>query len=143
VFFGLNGKTDKKQLAYAVLEGVVFSLYDIYLTLGQVRGSMIAGGGSVVNEMMTRLKAELFEKEIVCVEENDVSALGAAMLAMVGNGRFASLQESVEKIVRYKAPVQPTGELTEILKKRFGVYRNLYQSLKNNFSEFSQINFHE
>jgi len=143
VFFGLNAKTDKKQLAYAVLEGVVFSLYDIYLTLGQVRGSMIAGGGSVVNEMMTRLKAELFEKEIVCVEENDVSALGAAMLAMVGNGRFASLQEAVEKTVRYKEPVQPTGELTEILKKRFGVYRNLYQSLKNNFLEFSQINFYK
>ena len=34
--FGITDKTDKKALAYSVLEGVLFSLYDIAKNLGNI-----------------------------------------------------------------------------------------------------------
>lgn len=140
VFFGINGKTDSKALAYSVLEGVVFSLFDIAQNL-DTNGStrLITGGGSAQDSVMAKLKAELWGVEIAVCEENDTSALGAAMLAMVGNGEYASLSDAIEKTVCYKTIAKPSGEYKEILLKRFEIYKNLYKNLKQSFDAFSAL----
>ena len=140
VFFGINAKTDSKALAYSVLEGVVFSLFDIAKDLdtsGAVR--LITGGGSAEDKVMAKLKAELWGIEIAVCEENDTSALGAAMLAMVGNGEYSSLSEAIDKTVSYRTIAKPSGELREILLNRFGIYKNLYKNLKQSFDAFSAL----
>lgn len=140
VFFGITDKTDKKLMAYSVLEGIVFSLYDIAQSLN-IKGAdkMICGGGSANDMVMARLKAELFGCEIVGVLNNETSALGAAMLASVGAGEFKNLTDAAEKVVKYKTLTEPSGSLRDILLKRFAIYKSLYANLKQNFVDFSNI----
>ena len=140
VFFGIHDRTDRKQMGYSVLEGVVFSIYDIASRLTMdTNGVLICGGGSSVNPCMTMLKAELFDMEIRTVSEPDTSALGAAMTAMVGAGVFSDYEEACREAVHYTQSVYPTGVCRELLLERFGLYRRVYESLREEFHYFSRM----
>lgn len=140
VYFGLDGETTKKQMAYATLEGVTFSLYDIVERMGMPKPRrLICGGGSAKNELMSLIKAELFGCEVTRVKENDTSALGAVMLAMLGKGVFADVADAVDACVAYERPVQASGKHREELLKRFAIYREVYDDLKDMFKKFNQI----
>lgn len=140
VFFGIGTGTDQASMAYAVMEGVVFSLYHIAQELPERRWqTMITAGGSAAHPLVARLKAELFGCPILGVEENDASALGAAMLAMVGCGYCGSIRQAVEKEVRYKTLAEPTGLYREKLLRRYEVYSGLYSHLKEDFARFAAI----
>lgn len=140
VFFGLNDKTDKKALAYSVLEGVAFGVYDAGIDAGiSSGGKLIGAGGSFVNDFMTKLKAEIFGKEIVRVKENDVSALGAGLIALSGAGFFKDIKDAVAKVVKYERGVKPDGEYSDLIKKRFELYKTLYKDLKDDYKKFNVI----
>lgn len=140
VFFGITDQTTADDMAYAVLEGVVFSLYHIgeALELGTPK-AIITGGGSSSNRLMSRLKAELFQCPIVHIAEGDSSALGAAILAMVGIGAYTSIPEAIGQVVHYAWEDRPDGSCREILLKRYEIYRSLYISLKDQFSALAEI----
>lgn len=140
VYFGLDCETTKRQMAYATLEGVTFSLYDIAERMGMPKPRrLICGGGSAKNELMASIKAELFGCEVAQVKENDTSALGAVMLAMLGNGAFADVAAAVDACVTYEPSVQASGKYRGKLLKRFAIYRELYDDLKDTFKRFNQI----
>ncbi len=138
VFFGISNTTQKQDMAYSVLEGVVFSLYHIVEALGlKVPKRIITGGGSAKDPLMATLKAALFNTEIVRVCENDSSALGAAMLAMVGEG--AAPFEVTKNLVDYKTMAEPNPKLQKILLERYAIYKKLYRNLEDTFKDFSLL----
>ncbi len=140
VFFGITDKTTNEDMAYAVLEGVVFSLYHIgeKLDIKDVP-AMVTGGGSALDAVMAKLKATLFNCDIFCVTENDSSALGAALLAMVGDGAFSTLGDAIKAVVSATCVATPDAALREPLLKRYAIYKNLYKSLKDQFEAFSKL----
>ena len=139
VFFGIDGECGSDALGYSVLEGVVFSLYDIAASIDMPSGGrLITGGGSARNALMARMKAELFGKEVVVCRETDTSALGAAFCAMVGAGECASLRDTAE-FVEYDTIAIPSGENREILNERFSLYRSLYSALKPEFLKLKSL----
>ena len=140
VYFGLNGGCDKKCLAYATLEGVVFSLYDIASSMNAPKPErLVCGGGSARNSLMNTLRATLFDCEVVSVCENDTSALGACILAMVGEGVYSDVPKAIEACVKYMPSVRPDEKHREILKKRFDIYKELYGDLRQTFEKFNNI----
>ena len=142
VYFGINEHTDSKALAYSVLEGVVFSLYDIASSMNlPVFKRLICGGGSAKDALMNTLRATLFDCEVVSVCENDTSALGACMLGMVGEGVYENISDAVSSCVKYSVPIRPEGKYRDILKKRFEIYKDLYEDLKNTFVKFGEIRY--
>ena len=140
VYFGLGVGADRAQMAYAALEGVVFSLYHITESIGMPRPRrMICGGGSATNGLMNALRATLFDCETVCVKDHDTSALGACMLAMMGCGIYRDMKEAIDACVSYHPPVRPIPQYREILLKRFSVYRELYGDLRERFRAFAEM----
>ena len=140
VYFGLGAGTDHRHMAYATLEGVTFSLLDIAKHLSMPQPDrLICGGGSAVDPLMNRLRAELFGCPVLCTKENDTSALGAVMLAMLGAGVFADFRAAIAACVEYHEPIESDGEHRALLLRRFEVYRGLYGDLKDRFKEFTTI----
>lgn len=140
IFFGITADTTKNQLAYAVFEGVVFSLYDIANSIGNLTPDiLICGGGSAKDSAMNRLRAELIGCDVKAVCENNASALGASMMAMVGSGVYSDLPECIKSNVSYLPVIKHTGEFTTILRKRFDIYKGIYKSLKPEFKKFREI----
>ena len=72
------------------------------------------------------------------MKENDTSAVGAVMLAMVGDGLYETLCDAIRASVDYHKPIKPTGAYREVLAHRFVVYRRLYKDLKETFELFNK-----
>ena len=140
MFFGIEESCTQKDLAYAVFEGVVFSLYHIYETMGKPRAeSMVVTGGAAVNDSLNRLKAEMFGIPVKIPEEMDTSALGAALLAAVGAEWYADMEAATVDCVKIKKTIVPTGKFTAWLQKRYAIYKGLYPAVKNQFQKLKEL----
>ncbi len=140
VYFGLNTETDSKALSYSTLEGVVFSLYHIGKSMNMPKTRrLICGGGSAKDPVMNLLRASIFDCETVSVKENDTSALGACMIAMIGDGVYPDISIAADNCVEYSEPTKPHKGIGDLLRERFKIYEDLYASLKNTFEKFSNI----
>lgn len=129
--FGIHGSCQKADMAYSVLEGVVFSLYHIYESMGMPKADrMRVSGGAAANHTLNELKAELFGVPVLVPEETDTSALGAWMAAAVGLGWFSDFGCAIQNVCKIKEIIKPCGRYQELLKERFAVYKTLYPIMK-------------
>lgn len=132
-FFGINAECNKTNLAYSILEGVVFSIYHIYENLGSPFASKLTvSGGAANSDVLNYLKAEIFNIPVNILEESDTSALGSLMVAAKECGCSTDF-------VKVKKTVTPDGKLRELLLKRFQIYKKLYPALKDTFKEFKEM----
>lgn len=60
---------------------------------------------------------------------------GAAMLAMVACGRFASVGEAAEALVRVKSTVEPDAQLTVLYNDRYAQFRKIYPACRELFGQ--------
>ena len=141
MYFGIGEGCSAAELAYAALEGVVFSLYHIYETMGKPKAeSMKISGGAAVFPILNQLKAEMFELPAEILEENDTSALGAALIAAVGAAWYQNLESATKDNCKIKEAVYPTGIYKEWLEKRYSVYKELYPAVKLQYERLKEIN---
>lgn len=135
-FFGISEKTTPMNMAYAVQEGVAFSLYHIYESMGCPPISRIAAvGGAASISSLNLIKATLFSCPVAVCEEKEASALGAARLAAIG-AREASWSSSFARAGQVIAPCEA---LRPLLLARYEVYKSLYPSLKESFRLWKTI----
>ena len=134
VFFGISEGCDKELLSYSVLEGVCFSIYHIYETMGKPKiGSLTVSGGASKDALMNKMKASLFSCPVSVPVETDSSAYGAQILASVCMGDFPSVQEAATKLCRKNLTAEPDEILGDRLRERFEIYKSLYPALKEQF----------
>ena len=139
-FFGISSGCSRESLAYSVLEGVTFSIYHIYENLGfPPARELKISGGAANNNTLNFLKAEMFNIPAVIMEENDTSALGAAMTAAIGSGAYPDAMAASKAFCRIKQRIKPSGCLRTLLLKRYEIYKELYPSLKNTYKKFKEV----
>ena len=136
VFFGIGEGCDKELLSYSVLEGVCFSIYHVFETMGKpkISGLTVSGGASK-DALMNKMKASLFSCPVSVPEETDSSAYGAMILASVGMGDFPSAEEAVRQLCRKDLAALPDEVLGNKLRERFEIYKSLYPALKEQFKK--------
>ena len=141
MYFGICEGCTQEELAYAALEGVVFSLYHIFETMGSPKvNAMRISGGAAVFPLLNQLKAELFEIPAQIMEENETSALGATIVAAYCAGWYLDLKEAADKLCKIKETVYPTGEYKEWLDKRYAIYKELYPAVKLQYEKLKELN---
>ena len=134
VYFGIQAGCSKKDMAYAVLEGVSFSLYHIYENMEKPPTRvMYTAGGAAVNRTLGMLKAELFGVPVKILKEHDTSALGACMVAELGMKWHPNMEAAMASCVEVEETLYPTGKYQEILQQRYLFYKELYPALQDNF----------
>lgn len=140
MFFGIAADCTKEDMTYAVMEGVVFSLYHIYESMGKPNATkMKIAGGAAVNPVLNQLKAEMFGIPVAVLEEIDTSALGAAMVAAIGIGWFTDYDDAIANVCNIKEQMQPTGVYKTWLEERFAIYKELYPAVKKQYEELRRI----
>lgn len=137
VFFGLSGQTTPEDMAYAVLEGTAMSIYHIYTQMGcPAAKCMRITGGAGRDPVLGLLKASLFGIPVQPLKQADASATGAQMLAAIGCGMYQDMEEAIGALEGDAAWIEPDAALTDLLRARFEVYRELYPALKSSFQAF-------
>lgn len=132
-FIGLNRQHRAVDLAYAVLEGVAY-LNRIVLeraeaALGQAVTEIRFGGGAASNTVWRQIKADVCERPVVVGAASQPGALGAALVAWTGLGRFDSLEQAQEELVKVVARHEPDPARTAVHRRMFDLYRRSEASL--------------
>ena len=62
-------------------------------------------------------------------------AFGAAILAAVGCGQYATVEEATSKLIQVVETTDQTPELVEAYNKKYNVYTALYPALKDTYKK--------
>ncbi|MBM4356499.1 MAG: glycerol kinase GlpK [Deltaproteobacteria bacterium] len=111
VVSGLTRGTTASHLARATLEGIAHEVTDLLDAMAEDLGTPLArmrvDGGAAANALLLNEQSRLAGLTIERPFDLETTARGAAMLAAVGSGLFASVEE-----VRRMAPVERTFAAT-------------------------------
>lgn len=138
MFIGMRPDTTRSDMILAILEGVAFAIKDnleIAKSLGiDITKSGICGGGG---------KSPLWRKiisnvlgvtlEVPLVEEGP--GLGGAMLAMVACGKYESVENCCEKLVKVKETVETNKEITARYEEAYKKYKKIYPAVKQLYKD--------
>ena len=127
----------RADMTQAVLEGVAFGLRDsleVARKLGiKIDRTKICGGGAK-SPLWRKIFANVLGIPLDMVKTEQGPGYGAAMLAMVGCGKFKSVQEAADKLVEVASTTEPDAELTAKYEVRYQNFKKLYPALKNFFA---------
>jgi xylulokinase len=132
-WIGLTAKHTRADLIRAVIEGVSYSqkdCLDVIEPLGVAISSVRASGGGARSLFWRQILADVFGKRIARLETQEGSAYGAALLAMVGTGEYASVPEACVATIREADSVEPRAAESALYSRAHDVYRALYPALK-------------
>jgi xylulokinase len=136
-FIGLNMKVSRGDLTRAVLEGVTFGLResldivkDTNIPVKQIR---VVGGGARSN-LWKQMIADVFQFPVEEINTNQGGALGAAILAAVGAGRYTSVEEGCKHLINTVNQIQPREEYSKQYEEIYNKYKLLYRYLKDWFA---------
>ena len=138
-FIGMRPDTERKQMTLAVLEGVGFALRDCVEIAREsgvkIEKTKICGGGAK-SALWRKIIANVLGIPVVRPMCEEGPAYGGAILAMVGSGKFASVNEACSSLLKDKDVTYPDPTITEKYEKKYNLFKKLYPALKNTFGEF-------
>jgi len=79
-------------------------------------------GGGMNSDFLAQMFADVIDKKILIPEIKDGAALGAAILGFYGLGKYSSLNDAIEKMVRFVGVKNPIKENTKIYKKLIRIF---------------------
>jgi xylulokinase len=133
-WIGLTAKHTRGDLIRALMEGVSYSQKDcleIIHGLGVVVDTIRLSGGGARSAFWRQMLADVFGKQVAVLENQEGSAYGAALLAAVGTGEYASVEEATAASIREVQVIQPRREESERYQAGYQVYRSLYPAISS------------
>ena len=136
-FTGMTMDTSRSDMVQAVLEGVAFAIrdsFEVAKSLGiEIPRSNICGGGAK-SPLWRKIFANVLGIPLDMVKTEQGPGYGAAMLAMVGCGKFKTVQEAADKLVETASTTEPDAALTAKYEARYQSFKKLYPALKEFFA---------
>ena len=140
-FIGLSMDTTRRQMTQAVLEGVVFALRDsleVARSLGISLSSTRICGGGAKSPLWKQMVANILNLQVETVRIEEGPAYGAAILAAVGCGEYATVEEAAARLVQPGEVISPEPELVAAYENRYQLFRKLYPALAPVFAKMAE-----
>jgi xylulokinase len=119
------------------MEGVTFALRDsleIFLELGVPIDEIRASGGGAKSEFWRQIQANVFGRSVTTINAEEGAAYGAALLAGVGAGAHATIQDACAAAIRVTGQLAPQAEHDEAYRRAYANFRELYPLLAPTFA---------
>ncbi|MFQ9638982.1 MAG: FGGY-family carbohydrate kinase, partial [Eisenbergiella sp.] len=137
-FIGMTMDTTRSDMTQAVLEGVAFALrdsFEVAKSLGiRIERTKICGGGAK-SPLWKKIMANVLGIKVDMIESEEGPGYGGAILAAVGCGEFASVEEAADKLVKVVGTVEPDPELTARYEERYQQFRQIYPACRELFDK--------
>ena len=136
VFIGMTMDTSRADLVQAVLEGVAFAIrdsFEVARALGiSIPRSNICGGGSK-SALWRTILANVLGIPLDIVKTEQGPGYGAALLAMVADGQYETVQAACDALVEVVDTVEPNADLTARYEDRYQRFKQIYPTCKDLF----------
>lgn len=141
-FVGLSLRHGKPHLARAVLEGVAYAMRD---SLDIIRGMGVpvqqvrASGGGAKSAFWRQVQADVNGAPLATINVDEGPAYGAAILATVATGLYASVEEACDAIIHVVDTCEPDAACTKQYDAWFAEYQNAYTALAPGFRRAADL----
>lgn len=133
MFIGMSMDSTRADMTQAVLEGVAFGIrdsFEVAKSLGiKIEKTKICGGGAK-SPLWKKIMANVLGIDVEVIESEEGPGYGGAILAAVGCGEYASVEEAADKLVKVVDVIKPDAELTAKYEKRYQYFKKLYPTTK-------------
>jgi len=133
VIAGLKTGTSRGEVLKAIIEGsTLFFVHGIEALrgLGIDTAGFIASGGGSRSDKGLQIRADIFGIPITRPKITEAGLLGAAMLAGISSGVFASAKEAVDMFVHEDRRFEPDPARHAVYRGKHAVYRQMCSALK-------------
>lgn len=132
-FLGVDGTHKRYDFIRAVLEGIVFSfrdIFEIYEENGGNFDTVVSIGGGSKSPLWLQIQADIFNRKVVSLANEQGPGMGAAMIAAVGTGWFGSLQDCAKQFVHFGEEYMPKSDNVKKYQEIYKIYRQIYAQTK-------------
>jgi len=141
-FFGFTLAHRREHFVRAVLEASAYAVRDItdqMRRMGLPLDVIRAVGGGARSRLWRQIKANVSGLPVALPQTTETTALGAAMLALVGVGAGVSLAQASELTVRIVETVDPQPETQARYEDYYQLYRSAYFALLPVFEQAARL----
>ncbi len=141
VILGLKTDTARGEILKSILECETFYFVDSLLALeklGVATREFTATGGGARSDAWLQIKADIFGVPFVRPRISEGSLVGAAMLAGIATGVYASAAEAVNVFVKRERRFEPDALRHAIYREKLGLYRELFPATRVLLSRLSR-----
>lgn len=141
-FFGLTLAHTRAHFTRAVLEGSAYAVRDITDQLQRIgipAHELRVMGGGAHSALWNQIKADVTGLPVAVPATSETTALGAALLALVGSRACASLGEACPLVVRLAARYEPNASARAAYDDGYALYRSVYFSLLPAFEKAAEL----
>lgn len=126
---GLTDAVDRATLARASLEAIAYQVADVFHATEELSGAslkcLLVDGGPTRNRWLMQFQADLLQREILCSQTEEVSALGAALLAGRVLGWWTS-QEEIATLTPATTLIEPRP-FSPVMQDTYAEWQNAVQ----------------
>ena len=140
VLAGLKLETTRGDILKGILEGTTFNLkecVDALPAMGARIANFRAVGGGSKSDVWIQLCADILGRPFVRPQTTEAGTLGAAIMAGVGCGLYASFEAGVEAMVRLDRTFEPNPGRHQQYGARFERYVQLWPLMKDYIRDLS------
>jgi xylulokinase len=138
VFYGFTLRHTKAHYVRAIMEAVACivrrnmdTLQDLGIRVKEIRTL----GGGARSSVWKQIEADLTQRPVLTMKNEEAACLGAAILAGKAVGMYKSIDDACEKMISVKKRFEPNPANFEIYEKTYRQYVQLYDDLVGLFEE--------
>lgn len=137
VYYGFTMKHKKMHFIRAIMEAVGYIIrrnIEVIEQMGIEVNQIRSLGGGAKSDIWNSIIADITQKELVVMDTKEAACLGAAILAGKAIGKFDSLDEACNKMIKIKKVYKPNSSNSELYQKMYLNYKKLFSDLQGMFS---------
>lgn len=141
-WIGLTVRHGRPHLSRSVLEGATYAMRDsleLIREMGVDVSQVRVSGGGARNALWRQIQANVYGCDVHTLQASEGPAFGAALLAQVGIGGFASVPEACDATVRLAERTAMDETARAFHDRGYAIYRQLYRDLKQSFAAISEL----
>ena len=137
-FIGMRADTERKNMTQAILEGVAFAIkenIEIAKSMGvKIERSTVCGGGAR-SKIWMKILANVLNMPLDIPKTEEGPSFGGAMLAMVADGEYGSVEECANALLSIEETVCPDEDIAARYAEQYAKFEKIYPALKDVFKE--------
>ncbi len=140
-YIGLRSVHTSRHFARSLMEGIVFSMYQVGLALAETNcpyHKIYVSGGFARSHPWVQMLTDVFDTAIGIPDTVQSSALGAVFLAMKALKKVDAY-EDLPFNLNLVHEFQPNAEKHKVYMPYFDIYKDLYPLLKQDFLRLNQL----
>lgn len=143
VMLGWRGAHTKAHAYRSLLEGIAqevrLQLDGLEAATGHRVQSIRAMGGGIRSKLFSQILADVLERPLERCAEPEISALGAAVVAMAGIGAYPDLTSSSVAMTRIGRRIEPDARVADRYGRLREVHAQLYPRLRDVMRDLATV----